>query len=349
MSHSLQNHAARDRAIDVAKGLGMLLVIFGHTNYQEPGLTIIYSFHMPLFFAISGMLFGGDRYPTFGAFLRRKVKTLIVPFLLYAAVTLVFTGAVELLEHGFSEGYLPDMLKTAGRSLIARRSADFPYNAPLWFVPCLFLVECGYYLLSRIRSKPVRIAVIAAVFAGGWALVATRVLYRYTVWNFPAAMIALAFFAAGHLLFAPVCARLIERRWSRPKWALVALAGLTLTVLVALLNVGEAHVSLGSDVVNFAPLLLVSGVCGSVFVLAASRLFTARWVEYIGRNSFDFMAIHALVRTAVTFAMTAFLSVDFWQVNTDYRYTLPAFAVVLFGTWTIVAVKNAVLRKRKKT
>lgn len=57
-------------ALDTAKGLGILLVVFGHAwrgNYAA-GLGIsdpvfesvdraIYSFHMPLFFFLSGLLF----------------------------------------------------------------------------------------------------------------------------------------------------------------------------------------------------------------------------------------------------------------------------------------------------
>ncbi len=49
--------------IDVAKGIGILLVVFGFVvyggNYKMVGSetisNFIYSFHMPLFFVISGM------------------------------------------------------------------------------------------------------------------------------------------------------------------------------------------------------------------------------------------------------------------------------------------------------
>lgn len=114
---------------------------------------------------------------------------------------------------------------------------------------------------------------------------------------------------------------------------------------LALLNVREDHVSIASDRFNIAPLLLITGVLGSIFVLATAQLFTAKWIEFIGRQSFDFMAIHSLIRTAVTFAMTAFLSVDFWAVNTEYRYTLPMLAIVLGVTYGIVLIKCAVGRR----
>ena len=48
--------------LDAAKGLGILLVILGHIYAWNPNInrkilvTWIYSFHMPLFFIVSGML-----------------------------------------------------------------------------------------------------------------------------------------------------------------------------------------------------------------------------------------------------------------------------------------------------
>ena len=44
--------------IDIAKGLGILLVIVGHLLPEDSWMRqIIYSFHMPLFMFISGGLF----------------------------------------------------------------------------------------------------------------------------------------------------------------------------------------------------------------------------------------------------------------------------------------------------
>ena len=40
--------------IDVAKGIGILLMILGHTMTSGWGKDVIYSFHMPLFFRVFG-------------------------------------------------------------------------------------------------------------------------------------------------------------------------------------------------------------------------------------------------------------------------------------------------------
>ena len=45
----------RNLLVDVAKGIGIVLVVLGHSGI-EFGHYLIYMFHMPLFFFLSGML-----------------------------------------------------------------------------------------------------------------------------------------------------------------------------------------------------------------------------------------------------------------------------------------------------
>lgn len=61
--------------IDIAKGIGMILVVIGHCINDKtfPG-TWIYSFHMPLFFVLSGLCFSDKKYPTFLPFLWKKYE-----------------------------------------------------------------------------------------------------------------------------------------------------------------------------------------------------------------------------------------------------------------------------------
>lgn len=68
----------RDQTLDIAKGLGILCVYLGHSIWCCGIIgNAIYSFHMPLFFLISGLLFAPlavddcqlDNFPLFAVFL----------------------------------------------------------------------------------------------------------------------------------------------------------------------------------------------------------------------------------------------------------------------------------------
>lgn len=60
----MSEQTKRIEALDVAKGIGIILVIIGHlsSSYLHDW---IYSFHMPLFFIISGICFKTEKYPSF--------------------------------------------------------------------------------------------------------------------------------------------------------------------------------------------------------------------------------------------------------------------------------------------
>ena len=73
--------AKRKRDIDIAKGSAMLLVILGHTVYTPKSVVWwLYSFHMPLFFSISGIVFHPQKYLTWTQFLIAKIKSLLLPY-----------------------------------------------------------------------------------------------------------------------------------------------------------------------------------------------------------------------------------------------------------------------------
>lgn len=66
--------------LDILKGIAMFFVVPGHTAIYPPLEKYIYSFHMPLFFMISGMTWRKDKYPAFQDLLKDKAKRLLLPY-----------------------------------------------------------------------------------------------------------------------------------------------------------------------------------------------------------------------------------------------------------------------------
>ena len=59
MKEAIKEHTS-ERMIeyDIARGIGIMAVLLGHSKI---GVNLIYAFHMPLFFVISGYFAGGYR------------------------------------------------------------------------------------------------------------------------------------------------------------------------------------------------------------------------------------------------------------------------------------------------
>ena len=62
--------------LDMAKGIGMILVVYGHS--YGPSNYYVYLFHMPLFFILSGFLF--NREQRFGTYFYKKFTGLYRSF-----------------------------------------------------------------------------------------------------------------------------------------------------------------------------------------------------------------------------------------------------------------------------
>jgi len=129
--------------IDILKGIGIIAVVIGHIWGGQLS-RMMYVFHMPLFFFISGYL----SKPTTDckAFLIKKTKSLIIPYIVYLIpIYLVFYGLPELTFKGITEYIALPII--GGRFLMGSLGI-------FWFITCLYLTQQFMnYILSRFENK----------------------------------------------------------------------------------------------------------------------------------------------------------------------------------------------------
>ena len=101
----------RKKYIDIAKGIAMILVIMGHCKYINNYLHVwLYSFHMPLFFILSGMTFSVKNKPHFKDFLKNKFFKLLIPYFLLLLVMWPISTIMKTVAMGFDVSYLKELL-----------------------------------------------------------------------------------------------------------------------------------------------------------------------------------------------------------------------------------------------
>lgn len=156
--------------IDIARGIGILLVVLGHNDfgYISPfGYKLIYAFHMPLFFFLSGY-FLNVSVPIVD-FFKKRFNSLLKPYLF--TIFLIYFTSVSFDNMGFENA-----LRRIVKSLYA--STIYIDWVQLWFLPHLFVVSMYAFLFfavfSRWNNRYVR-----------WgALVVTLALSSYLLPNF---------------------------------------------------------------------------------------------------------------------------------------------------------------------
>jgi acyltransferase len=165
--------------IDNAKAIGMIAVFYGHFIEQLAGrnytglefaqFKFIYSFHMPLFFFLSGFLCtpqpaSADRY------VLKKFYARIIP------ATFLNLLIIPLLI--IQEDHLLMPVNTWEFALHTLQGLLISYpilNWGTWFLYCLFTVELIHFFASRWKAVPDWLKVFI-FYVGGWLI----------TWNLPA-------------------------------------------------------------------------------------------------------------------------------------------------------------------
>ena len=240
--------AARSLLIDAVRGMAISLVALGHTNQgilhrgwwggSPVGIRLdilIYAFHMPAFFFVSGIFVRASvtkRGP--GRFTVERLRTLIYPYLLWSVIAAL---AVRVLARFMVQ-----------RPLTIRELAfDVLIGAGVWFLPALFVCQMFAMVLRRLPGAAiVAIALLAYFFHPH-----TRVEYvELGIHFFP-------FVAAGMWL-----GRRYERLEAIPRWGALSLA----VILFAAL-----YVETYKPWTTFDNAMLLSGLIGTVMLLMLAR------------------------------------------------------------------------------
>lgn len=286
--------------IDVAKGIGIILVVFAHVNYTPEVLVFIYSFHMPLFFLISGMLFDKNKYPDFISFFKRRIKTLFIPYVIYEVISIIWLYISERLFSDIYQVTKEEYIEFFKQIFISNWSGTH-VNQPLWFVPCLFLVEILYYFISKMK-KSFRIP-ICIVFVGiGWILESGFLPFdnKLLPWSLDSALFALGFYAIGNLASKYLKEYIGKINRSKYRMILYTEIFLLCMLLWIPLTMMNGKITLGSKILGNGFLLYINGILGTMMILVISVLLEKnRFLIYCGRNSFLIMATHYIIRNYI--------------------------------------------------
>ena len=309
-------HNGRNATIDIARGIGIILVVLGHnwTVLQDKGdlFRVIYSFHMPLFFFLSGV-FLKDSVPL-RPFALSRADALLKPYF----VVLVLLGIAHMLAPRA-------FLVTATTSLayfsgVLYATAPTVAWMPLWFLPHLFVASLvSLAILRATRALEKRIAwlvfITCALLAAGirwmnsfWQIDTTRLHFMGLdklpglPWSLDLTFISTACMLAGFLLSRGVMAM----RFSA--------AGLVVaTVAFASLHVYfDETIDLNLRVYGDPIVCTLQAALGIYVVLCASSLLQRyaaprRSLSYIGSASLFILLFHYIAQGRV-FLMLSHIS-----------------------------------------
>lgn len=305
--------------IDIAKALAIFLVVYGHTvGFETLSKAVVYSFHMPLFFVLSGMLL---KPSPVAALMRKKAGVILWPYLLWGLIYCSFSfGNMLFVFYGSWE-----MLIRAG-SL-----------SSLWFLPVLYLASLFATVYLRWSTAVVPSAVgIPVLFCAGMLIPHLSCGYPF---GFDVAVVA-----AGFLLTGRLCKMAIDRLSGYGPRLWLALSLLCAAVFVGLCMLDDredGYVRMANAQYLNRFLFVARALAGSLEVLcvsvAASSLRVGKKICLdIGRNTLGIFIVHKPVIGLVEAALlqlgtgkneltdvvvsVASLVISYWLVRLLTRY-----------------------------
>ncbi len=344
-------NAQREKYIDVAKGIGILLVVYGHVinsgGLESLGVVsqVIYSFHMPLFFFVTGYLAGLRKYNSEFSFLKQLKKiglSLFLPYIVWSFVYMYIGGALENLE---------------------RYKAVFTLRgiAPLWFLAALGLCEVVFFAvlyLARKLSEGKGIALFVALgvlsLLAGFVMEYIKVNFGLSSENpgvatyyifvtvarfflsFPMVVLVFLFAKAGVL-------KKLGKVWS-------LLLGLVLMgVVVAVTMLTDLKVNMHTFEISNLPLFVAVAFGGSIGVMMLSfsveKFSTA--LSLMGQYSLGIMILHYMPFKALKYSVE--LAGALWsnEIFTSLFATALTLGVSFLGIYLIKKKFFLKVTKRK--
>lgn len=292
----------RNDLFDCAKGIGIVLVVFGHV---ERGLTaaglplakmsfsavdsVIYSFHMPFFFFVSGYFFLGSlaRRGRVGL-VYEKARTILYPYVLWSLIQ----GLTEVGLSRYTNGSV-----SIGQIL----ALPWQPRAQFWFLYALF----GVVLFSTIVYRQT-----TARWAQGMLLLGLLLYWSHLspmdIYLFNSLSQWFVYFAAGVAMSA------LGRGWFQPVEARTSVAYLAVAIFIV--AEGLFHWRFRPGAAAAEPLVLLGlALSGIALLFALARLMPVpakSVVAYVGRHSMEIYLLHILAGSGVRIALTKVLHVS---------------------------------------
>jgi len=282
---------ARDNSLDIAKGIGILLVVLGHcfdgllaSGFFPPPLLwpnlavfVIYLFHMPLFFVISGHLASGKHRPA-GTTIARMLPTIVYPYFLWSVVEGLVL--VYLSKYTTSKVQISAIYHILWIPII-----------PYWFLYALFFCHLGYLVIRKL-PHPIQMAIAAALFLAPLPFFSQ--LNRWQLGVIPEIVRGLLYFILGVVSVTQV------KRLGR--WSAIAA-----TALYGLLAFAFWNTHLPMEIGSV--LVLPAAIAGIAATLAWSRQLDGRggWLAdtlaFWGRYSMSIYVLHIFFTAGVRIAL----------------------------------------------
>jgi fucose 4-O-acetylase-like acetyltransferase len=317
----------RSENIDVAKGILILAVVLGHAPSHDLE-HILYWFHIPAFFFISGLLVYGKKYDV--AKILDRTKKLLIPYLSFGIAISIYTCSViwytlKEIDIHLLMAYFLDLIR-GGRTL----KGSF---GVFWFVNALIVINVLFFILQKARIYIVVLILVAFYIGSHLLSAAYGENTPDVIWSVDSAMLCMVFFCLGYYSNSLI------------KYCSDHTAGIIMLVVGSLfiflqikgivnLDINIKYLYLRNWILDlFVPLLFTGIVLYIASVIV--KFPGSKVLIYIGMNTQIIMYMHLVSNRFINLF-----------VKTPYHYTLFLLLGIIIPLITLQIINQSALLKK---
>lgn len=335
--------------LDMAKGIGAILMVAGHvisymqTNDYKAYLGPIYhwiaSFHMPLFFIISGILLWitGEEKRDMKQILLRKGKTLLLPYIVFSTIYILI-----YMNTSFAH---PEVVPRSEIVKYVVYTLTFRGIAVMWFLTALFLGEI-FFLFCRKHLDDIKLVVLFSVTC--LCALFTSPLFQWEGWEKNYGLMAMGallqtvnkgILAGFFLMIGYFSARLLQKEDRK------AVGGFLLGILLMLTGGGlcfqNGQVDMNYMVFDHIGLYLICSCIGSFgVILICKNMYQSKFLQLCGSNSLVIMATHIEFGVLMQSILFAYWVVQYVKRAKEYVFFFLVAVMIIVLETVIVYIFN---------
>ena len=296
----------RNNKIDIIKGIGIILVVFGHvinSNVNINGMNInniLYIFHMPLFFLVSGYLTKYEKDCTFKEYLKKKSKAILIPYFIFSILCFIYWFIIERrIRHQMDVSVIKVLLN------IPLGFINDKYLLPnivLWFLPCLFISEILFYMIRKIKNKYIQYLIEIIIFIVGIILCNFKIILPFGI---ETAFVSLLFLSIGNIYGK------FEEKINSKKYIIIPV----ILIFYILAYVYNGGISMLGHKYGIPYLFVLGAISGTgIIYLISSLLENTKIVNkslvFLGKNSLTIMLCHDPIKRIIVKVVSVIIKID---------------------------------------
>lgn len=277
--------------IDYAKGLAIFLVIAGHSvRLHSVTWNFIFSFHMPVFFLISGYLFK-VREPM--DIFKRKFPRIIKPYISTCVLLIIGSLSIMIYHHVLIADIVKNSIKLVIASLYGSGVPSpkpfiyIPMIGAIWFLLSLFIAELIFSILVKltVNRNPIYLFLSTSMISFLGFIIGKFILLPLSL---DSALLATFYLYVGYVVKKH---NLFPRTFNLPVKIIM--------LLLWFFTVYLGGVSLVNVDFPLFPISLIGSICGSYFFMIFCKYLSDHNILnmqmiYIGKESLIILCFHLI-------------------------------------------------------